>query len=136
MRKSRNNPKSGQDQGLRDEELDSILMKEDSLLPSSGFAASVMREIEQQAAEPSPIRFPWKLAIPGFAAIAVGFGILVWLAVTTFQETRTLGGQADFLPRPHVEFLPELAMHNSLSQAALALAGAWLCVLLARKMTG
>jgi hypothetical protein len=116
-------------------ELDRILSADDPLLPSSGFAASVMQEIERRAAEPGPIPFPWKLAIPGFVAILAGFGVLVWLAVTTFQSWRT-GGEGDFLPQIHFGPIAELAMRSSLGAAAIALAGAWLCVLLARKMAG
>jgi len=123
-----------------DRELDRILLHEDALLPSSGFAASVMhelqREVARQATHTSPIPFPWKRAIPGFAAISAGLGILVRLAIITIQAGRTTDSQGDFLPQLHLGDLSALAMHSSIAPAALALAGAWLCVALARKMAG
>ena len=47
------------------------------LTPSSGFVLSVMDTIQQQAAEPSPIAFPWRRALPG--AIAVLCGLVAFL---------------------------------------------------------
>ncbi|MGC2584640.1 MAG: hypothetical protein WA399_21220, partial [Acidobacteriaceae bacterium] len=49
----------------------------DGILPSSGFAASVMAAIAHDASAPAPIPFPWKRALPGFAAIAVALGLLI-----------------------------------------------------------
>jgi hypothetical protein len=49
----------------------------DTLLPSSGFAASVMAAIAHDASAPAPIPFPWKRALPGFAAIAVALALLI-----------------------------------------------------------
>ena len=56
--------------------LDRILAEEDALLPSSGFMASVMERVHEEAAAPPPIPFPWKRAIPGivFAAGVLGWG--------------------------------------------------------------
>ncbi len=46
------------------------IMSEEEILPSSGFAASVMDAVRREAAAPPPIPFPWKRALPGavFAA--------------------------------------------------------------------
>ena len=54
----------------RPDALDCILL-EDALIPSSGFAASVMEAIEEQASQPASIPFPWKLAMPGLAALLI-----------------------------------------------------------------
>jgi hypothetical protein len=46
-------------------EIDRILATEDALVPSSGFLASVMDHVQEEAAAPAPIPFPWKRALPG-----------------------------------------------------------------------
>ena len=63
---------------MRDDDLDHILSSEADIVPSSGFAGSVMDAIQAQTSIPPPIPFPWKRAIPGFAgALALnGFGDL------------------------------------------------------------
>jgi hypothetical protein len=53
-----------------------ILSRDDELLPSSGFAASVMDAVRREAAAPAPIPFPWKRALPG---VVVGFLVLAWI---------------------------------------------------------
>lgn len=53
---------------MRDADLDRILSKEEEILPTSGFAASVMQAVQREAAAPPPIPFPWKRAIPGLCA--------------------------------------------------------------------
>jgi hypothetical protein len=47
-----------------DAEIDRILAGEEELMPSSGFVASVMERVRQEAALPAPLPFPWKMAIP------------------------------------------------------------------------
>lgn len=51
-----------------------ILATEEELLPSSGFVASVMERVQEEAAAPPPIPFPWKRAIPGIVMVAGVFG--------------------------------------------------------------
>lgn len=58
------------------EYIDSILSEKDETLPSSGFSASVMEAVRQEAAAPPPIAFPWKRALPGIAV-----GVLTLLLV-------------------------------------------------------
>ncbi|HWW92056.1 MAG TPA: hypothetical protein VN375_01730 [Vicinamibacteria bacterium] len=57
------------------DKLDNILADEADLVPSSGFLASVMESVIEEAAAPPPIPFPWKRAIPGM--ILAG-GVLSW----------------------------------------------------------
>jgi hypothetical protein len=69
---------------MRQDDLDRILSKEEEIIPSSGFAASVMDAVRREAAAPPPIPFPWKRAIPGLCA--AGF-VIVWVfvvAITLF----------------------------------------------------
>lgn len=58
---------------MNHDELDRILAKRDDIQPSSGFAASVMEAVREEAAAPPPIPFPWKRALPVlvFAALAL-----------------------------------------------------------------
>jgi hypothetical protein len=58
-------------------EIDRILATEEALLPSSGFLASVMERVREEATAPAPIPFPWMRALPGMVAAAgiLGAGI-------------------------------------------------------------
>ena len=53
------------------DDLDRILSSEDLLEPSSGFTMEVMAAVRRQAAEPSPLRFPWFRFVAGLAACGV-----------------------------------------------------------------
>jgi len=55
--------------------IDRILETEEPLLPSSGFLASVMQGVREEAAAPPPIPFPWKRVLPGVVLIA---GVFAW----------------------------------------------------------
>jgi hypothetical protein len=59
-------------------EIGQILAAEEELLPSSGFAASVMDRVRQEAALPAPTPFPWMKTI---LVILVASGICGWGAV-------------------------------------------------------
>lgn len=67
-------PKMTSDPRLTSAKIDRILAGEEELIPSSGFLASVMERIEDEAAAPAPIPFPWKRAVPGMALAAGVFG--------------------------------------------------------------
>jgi hypothetical protein len=58
-------------------EIDGILSREDEILPSSGFAVSVMDAVRREAAILPPIAFPWRRALPGM--IVGGFVLLLVL---------------------------------------------------------
>jgi hypothetical protein len=58
-------------------EINSILSREDEILPSSGFAVSVMDAVRRDAAAPPPIPFPWKRALPGL--VVGGFALALVL---------------------------------------------------------
>jgi len=61
-----------------DAEIDRVLSTEVDLIPSSGFMASVMERVQEEAAAPPPIPFPWKRFIPG---IVLTTGVFGWGAV-------------------------------------------------------
>jgi hypothetical protein len=54
--------------GHDENEIDRMLAREDEILPSSGFASSVMDAVRREAAAPPPIPFPWRRALPGLLA--------------------------------------------------------------------
>jgi hypothetical protein len=55
--------------------IDQILATEQELIPSSGFLASVMESVHEEARKPAPIHFPWKRALPG---ILLATGVFGW----------------------------------------------------------
>jgi hypothetical protein len=65
---------------VRQDDIDRILSNDETILPSSGFAAAVMEAVRREASVPPPIPFPWMRALPGLvsmgAAIALGVAAL------------------------------------------------------------
>ena len=78
--------------------LDAILAAEQEIVPSSGFLARVMDMVQEEAAVPPPIPFPWKRAIPGFILAAGVFG---WGAVEIVRHALSAGSAAFALPALH-----------------------------------
>jgi len=68
---------TGKDKDKIEDEIDRILSRGDEILPSSGFASSVMDAVRREAAAPPPIPFPWKRALPGM--VVGGFALIVGL---------------------------------------------------------
>ncbi|MGO9317911.1 MAG: hypothetical protein ACLPXT_06990 [Terracidiphilus sp.] len=66
--------RSGAGRARIETEIDHILAGEEELMPSSGFVASVMEQVRQEAAMPEPIPFPWKMAIPLLLLVCGGVG--------------------------------------------------------------
>jgi len=60
-----------------EDELDRMLSPHDEIVPSSGFAASVMEAVQQEAQASQPIPFPWVRALPVFVAMAVVVAMLI-----------------------------------------------------------
>lgn len=83
---------------MRDNDLDRILYAEEEIVPSSGFASSVMDAVHREASAPPPIPFPWKWAMPGLAACLLllafsfmGFGHSRQHASATLSWASTFG---------------------------------------------
>jgi hypothetical protein len=76
------------DNPLTDAAFDAAL-RDDTILPSSGFAASVMAAVESQSTAPAALAFPWKRALPGVAAaiavLLLLLGVLIAAAVRAFH---------------------------------------------------
>jgi len=106
-----------------------ILAGEGELIPSSGFLASVMERVQQEAVAPLPIPFPWRRALPGIALTAGVFG---WGAVELIRQGL-----------PELTSLPPLTLPAALiapavqaGWVAMALGVSLLCWLLARRLAG
>ncbi|MGA9668957.1 MAG: hypothetical protein WBQ94_07100 [Terracidiphilus sp.] len=111
--------------------IDRILATEDALIPSSGFLASVMERVREEAAVPPPIPFPWKRTIPGVVFI---LGALAWIIFELIRRgLPTVSGLP--LIAPHIT----AAVERPLEQAgwvALALGVSLLSWLLSRRLAG
>jgi|HubBroStandDraft_1064217.scaffolds.fasta_scaffold165665_2 hypothetical protein len=59
----------------------------DSILPSSGFAESVMTAVAREASAPAPLAFPWKRALPGLLASGAMAMVLLVAAVVLLRST-------------------------------------------------
>jgi hypothetical protein len=122
-------------------EIGHILASEDELIPSSGFVASVMERVQEEAATPPPIPFPWKRAFPGIVLTAGVFG---WGAVELVRHG--LPGLGQFWLSQSVQSwmtlpMPPLsaAQGRSLEQAGwvvMALGVSLLSWMLARRLAG
>jgi len=65
---------------MRAEDIDLMLARDDNIVPSSGFTASVMEAVTREATAPPPIPFPWKRALPGLGwclAVLIAFPVMV-----------------------------------------------------------
>jgi hypothetical protein len=101
---------------MNDHEFDRILSRDAELVPSFGFASSVMDAVRSQASAPPPIPFPWKRALPGIAAFVVA---LTYLIVGTFRQS------APSVPSPSV--LGDLfSSLNAAVHAALMAGAGWI----------
>lgn len=99
-----------------EDEMNRILSRDDEILPSSGFTASVMEAVRREAAAPPPIPFPWKRALPGVVAggLVLGSVLIVWIAAMS----RLIGASASPQPStPSPSFAPFLS-HGNLESAA------------------
>ncbi len=77
-----------------EDEIDRILSREDEILPSSGFAVSVMDAVRREAAAPPPIPFPWKRALPGLVAGGLALAVVLVAAILAMvQSGRTSTAQ-------------------------------------------
>jgi hypothetical protein len=65
------------------DDLDQALSSEDTIIPSSGFAASVIDGVLREALTPPPIPFPWRRALPGLTLCA---GVFVTLFIGNFSR--------------------------------------------------
>jgi hypothetical protein len=117
--------------------LDQILLEQDTLLPSSGFAAAVMDAVRQEAATPPPIPFPWKWALPGIAALVVSLAALFRLLAGMVS---TIGGNpagsTEWINWLNSRAAEAVVLRTEAAPAVLAIAASWVCIALCRKLAG
>lgn len=106
------------------DEIDRILSRDEEILPSSGFAASVMGAVRREAAVPPPIPFPWRRALPLFAAAVVA---LVLVVVVLVMGVPQLGREGASSPSAG-EWMPTLLPFVN---ATLASAAGWVLLAVA-----
>ncbi|MGD1213995.1 MAG: hypothetical protein ABR861_03305 [Terriglobales bacterium] len=68
------------------EEIDRILCREEEILPSSGFAVSVMDAVWREAAAPPPIPFPWKRALPGLVVGGLVLALVLVVGIMAIAQ--------------------------------------------------
>ena len=124
-----------QERGLQDS-LDRILVQEEALAPSSGFAASVMNAIREETLAPAPIPFPWKFALPGIAAVLAALVFAVRFAASAIHNLGASPGRADILSGPQLDLILSPLLHSQVGPALLALAGAFVCMMLCLRLAG
>jgi hypothetical protein len=110
-----------------------ILATEEELVPSSGFLASVMQTIHEEATAPPPIPFPWKRAVPG---ILLAAGVFGWGAVELIRlDLPALNSLTLALAPPHLSAAIERPLEE-VGWVALALGASLLSWLLSRRLVG
>ena len=78
-------------------DLDRVLAEREEIIPSSGFVASVMEAVREEAAAPAPIPFPWKWALPGLAvSVLLVLMLLVRWTYASAHVWMYAGGSAGF----------------------------------------
>jgi hypothetical protein len=97
-----------------------------------------MERIQEEAAAPAPIPFPWKRAVPGMALAAGVFG---WGAVELVRHGIRSGAGSVSLPRLGFALQTHLGAGSthtleSLGWVALALGVSWLSWGFARRLAG
>ena len=112
-------------------EIDRILVSEELLVPSSGFLASVMERVREEASAPPPIPFPWKRAVPG---IVVATGVLGWGAVELARHGLE-GSSGLSMTEPHVP-VSMLGPLESAGWVVIALGCSLVSWIFSRRFTG
>jgi hypothetical protein len=116
---------------MLDAKIEAILASEEELIPSSGFLASVMESVREEAAAPPPIPFPWKRALPGILATT---GVFAWGAVELLRQgLPALGSSA--LPQLHLSAALAVPVEQA-GWVALALGATLLSWLFSRRLAG
>ena len=100
---------------IKDEEIDRVLSLKDEILPSSGFAASVMEAVRREAAAPPPIPFPWKRALPGL--VVAGFALALVLVAGVVAITQRASTTPQFSV-PLSSGMPPI-FHGGIESAAI-----------------
>ena len=128
---------AGADRNARMEaEIGRILATEEKLIPSSGFAGSVMERVRQEAALPKPIPFPWTWAVAGILLVGGVFGWSVFeILRPELPALDILSLRALALPSPQV-WVTLAGPVEEVGWVTMALVISLLCWLLSRRLAG
>jgi len=89
--------------GHGEDAINVVLSREEEILPSSGFAASVMSAVQREAAAPPPIPFPWKRALPGLVVAVLTLALLLVAAIVGIVQLARMPGSGPLsAPLPSV----------------------------------
>ncbi|MGA6986225.1 MAG: hypothetical protein WBZ01_09235 [Terriglobales bacterium] len=119
-----------------EDEMNRILSREDEILPSSGFAVSVMEAVQREAAAPPPIPFPWMRALPGLVVGGLALILVLVAGVAAIAQLGRAGTTAQFsrsLPSA-LPFFFQGTMESAASWAVLALLVAWVSAKLSMRL--
>jgi hypothetical protein len=126
---------------MNDEDLDRMLLQRDEIVPSSGFVASVMEAVQQEAAAPAPIPFPWKWALPGLiVSVGMAMGMIArWFyseprvghSVHTVATAMPMETLSSSLPLFHIAVSTVVALEWSAMALLVSFAAAWLSMRIA-----
>jgi hypothetical protein len=118
---------------MNDHELDQTLMEREEIVPSSGFVASVMEAVQQEATAPTPIPFPWKWAVPGFVvSVAMALGMIARWFYSGTQSSHPVASAlpvetlSSSLPQVHIASSTLVALEWSALALLVSFAAAWL----------
>lgn len=109
------------------DDLDRILASEEPLVPSSGFATTLMERVRESPAPPPPLPFPWRRFLLGLLATLALSGLCGWTAVR-LHVPEAIGTGLAALADPRL-LVP-------LAGAGVSLAGTYLLVRLTLGFTG
>jgi hypothetical protein len=109
------------------DDLDRILVSEEPLVPSSGFAARVRSAVEEVASAPPPLPFPWGRFTVAVLATGVCVACGLWL-VSGVDLSPVVAALTDIAP--------ELGYALATILATLALVGAPRLWVAARRQSG
>ena len=120
---------------MNDNDLDRVLRKREEIVPSSGFVASVMEAVQQEAAAPAPIPFPWKWALPGLiVSVALALGLIGWwvyMGARVSYSVRSVAAAipverlSTLLPHPQIAASMMVALEWSVLALLVSFAAAW-----------
>jgi len=101
-----------------EDEMNRILSREDEILPSSGFAVSVMDAVRREAAAPPPIPFPWKRAVPGLVAAGLAAVLVLAAGVVAIGQLGRTSTSAQFSTPVSLPSLMPSIFHGGMESAA------------------
>ena len=101
-----------------EDQINRILSREDEILPSSGFAVSVMDTVRREAAAPPPIPFPWKRAVPGLVVAGLAAVLVLAAGVVVIGQLVRASTSAQFPTFLSLPSLMPIIFHGGMESAA------------------